>query len=54
MLCDDTEGWDGGGRRRVQEGQYVWSHKADIVHIHIVVQQKPIQDCKAIILQIKK
>ena len=51
MLCDDIEGWDGGGRREVQEGQYI--HIADIVHTHVVLQQKPIQDCKAIILQLK-
>ena len=53
MLCDDIEGWDEGGRRKVQEGQYICVHIADIVHIHVVLQQKPIQDCKAIILQLK-
>ena len=50
MLCDKLEGWDGvGGGREVQEGGthvYLWL-------IHVDVEQKPTQYCKAIILQLK-
>ena len=50
MLCDNVERWDGGevGGRLKREGISVYSWL-----IHIVVQQKPIQHCKAIILQLK-
>ena len=49
MLCDNIEGWDGAGAmggRFEKEGIYVRL-------IHIVVRQKPTQQCKAIILQLK-
>ena len=51
MLCDDLEGWGGGrmGGRVKREGIYVY-----ILLIHVIVQQKLIQHCKAIILQLKK
>ena len=51
MLCDDLEGWGGGGMggRVEREGIYVY-----ILLIHVIVQQKLIQHCKAIILQLKK
>ena len=30
MLCDDLEGWNGGGRgREAQEGAYIGIHVAD-------------------------
>jgi len=47
VLCDDLEGWDGvvGGRLK-KEGICVY-----IELIHIVLQQKLAQHCKAIILQ---
>ena len=50
MLCDDLEGWGGGrmGGRVKREGIYVY-----ILLIHVIVQQKLIQHCKAIILQLK-
>ena len=48
MLCDDVEGWDGDRGMVKREGIYVY-----LWPIHIVVQQKPIQHCKAIILQFK-
>ena len=55
MLCDNLEdrdsvdGWLAGVGREAQERRvyvYVWL-------IEVVVQQKPTQYCKAIILQIK-
>ena len=48
MLCNDLEGWDGGGWREAQEGicVYLWL-------IHVVLWQKPTQHYKAIILQLK-
>ena len=51
MLCDDLDGWDGGGLggRSKREGIYVY-----IQLIHFVVQQKLTQHCKANILQYKK
>ena len=51
MLCDDLEGWMGGGvgGRLQREGICVC-----IQLIHFVVQQKLTQHCKAIILQFKK
>ena len=47
MLCDDPERWDGVGGREAQEG-VMYVH---IRLIHVVVQQKPTQHCKATILQ---
>ena len=49
-LCDNVERWDGGevGGRLKREGISVYSWL-----IHIVLQQKPMQHCKAIILQLK-
>ena len=29
VLCDDLDGWDGGGRREVQEGEDICIHIAD-------------------------
>ena len=50
VLCDNLEEWDGEeiGRRFKREGTYVcpWL-------IHADVWQKPTQNCKAIILQLK-
>ena len=49
MLCDNLEGWVGGGGERFEkEGTCVrlWL-------IHVDVWQKPTQYCKAIILQLK-
>ena len=48
MLCNDLEGWDGGGWREAQEGicVYLWL-------IHVVLCQKPTRHYKAIILQLK-
>ena len=31
MLCDDLEGWDGGGRKE-QEGGNICTHRADSLH----------------------
>ena len=45
MLCDDLEGWEGKLKR---EGIYVY-----IQLIPVVIQQKLMQHCKAIILQLK-
>ena len=50
MLCANPEGWAGGAGGaggEVQEGRvyaYIWP-------IHIVIQQKLAQHCKAIILE---
>ena len=44
VLCDDIEGWVGGRLKR--EGIYVY-----IWLIHVAVQQKLTQHCKAIIFQ---
>ena len=50
MLCDHQGGWDREGGREAQEGEdmglYVY-----IQLIHVVIQQKLTQHCKAIILQ---
>ena len=48
MLCYDLEGRDGeeGSRRFRREGVYV-----HVWLIHVVIQQKLMQHCKAIILQ---
>ena len=52
MLCDDLDGWDGGGvaGKEVQEGEDICTH-VHIEEVHTVVQQKLTQHCKAIILQ---
>ena len=45
----NLEGWDGKVRERLRrEGIYVY-----LQQIHIVVQQKPMQHCRAIIFQLK-
>lgn len=46
MLCNDLEEWDGGrvGARLKWEEIYVYL---------LLIQQKPTQPCKAIILQLK-
>ena len=51
MPCEDLEGWDvrGSGRGLKREGIYIY-----LELIHVVVQQKLTQHCKAIILQLKK
>ena len=51
VLCDDLEGWDGGGvqGRLKREGMYVYAWL-----IRFIVQQKLTQHCKAIILQFLK
>ena len=50
MLCDDLDRRDGDAGRAVQEGGvYIYKQL-----IHFIVQQKPTQYCKAIILQYKK
>ena len=50
LLCDDLDGWDGGGGgRSKREGIQVY-----IQLIHFIVQQKLTQHCKAILLQLKK
>ena len=46
--CDNPEGWDGGGGRFKRKGTYVY-----LQLIHADVWRKPIQYCKAIILQLK-
>ena len=46
MLCDNLEGWE--GERLKREGTYVY-----LELIHAVLQKKPTQHCKAIILQLK-
>ena len=50
MQCDNLEGWDGvgGGREVLEGGSYVY-----LWLIHVDVWQEPIQQCKAIILQLK-
>ena len=50
VLCDDLEGRDQGvGGRLKREGTCVY-----IQLIHVVIQQKGVQHCKTIILQLKK
>ena len=44
MLCDDLEGWDGGGGREIQEG-------GDMADSLFFVQQKIIH-CRAIKLNL--
>ena len=56
MLCDNLEGWDGVeggmewrvGRRFKRERTYVY-----LWQTHVDIWQKPMQYCKAIILQLK-
>ena len=47
MLCDGLEGWEVGGREAQRKGMcvYLW-----LIH---GVWQKPIEHCKAIVLQLK-
>ena len=52
VLCDNLDGRGGGGGK-AQEGVYVYVY-IYIWLICIVVQQKPTQYCKAIILQLKR
>ena len=49
MLCDNLEGWDGGGGMEVPEGGDICA----LMLIHIAVWIKPTQHCKTIILQLK-
>ena len=51
MLCDDLEGWDGGSGRESEDGDDIYINKQ---LAHFVVQQKLMQHCKEIILQLKK
>ena len=46
-LCNNLEGWEVGGRFK-REGTYVYLRL-----IHVAVWQKPMQYCKAMILQLK-
>ena len=48
-LHDNLEGWDGVGGRFKTEGTYVY-----LWLIHADARQKPIQYCKAVILQLKR
>ena len=50
MLCDDLEGWDGSVGRGRLEREGICVH---IELIHVVVQQRLMQHCNAIILQLK-
>ena len=50
MLCDHLEGWHTEGGRETQEGGDMGIYVC-IQLIHIVIQQKLTQHCKAIILQ---
>ena len=50
MLCDDLEGWDAGAREAQERGD-ICVHIAD--SLSALVQQKLMQHCKAIILQLK-
>ena len=50
MLCNDLEGWDVGGREAQERGD-ICVHIAD--SLFALVQQKLMQHCKAIILQLK-
>ena len=45
MLYDDLASWDGRSRREAQEAKDILCLRL----IHVVVQQKLIQNCKAII-----
>ena len=47
MICDDLEGWDGRAEGRLKkEGLYVY-----LQLIHVFIQQKLTQHCKARIFQ---
>ena len=48
MLWDDLHGWDGVGERFKREGIYAYTYL-----IHVIIQQKLTQHCKAITLQLK-
>ena len=47
MLCDNLNGWDGGGdgRKSKRDGIYVY-----IQLIYFIVQEKLMQHCKATVL----
>ena len=59
MQCDYLKGWDGVGRWEGGSRGQGRMHIYDLIHtmytylIHTVVQQKPTQCCKAVILQLK-
>ena len=48
VFHDDLEEWDGGVGGCKREGIFVY-----LWLIHTVIRQKPTQNCKAIILQLK-
>ena len=50
MLCNELEGWDVGGREAQERGD-ICVHIAD--SLSALVQQKLMQHCKAVILQLK-
>ena len=51
VLCDDLEGW--GGREAKKEGLCMLKERL-YVCLQLIVQKKPKQHCKEIILQLKK
>ena len=56
MLCDHLERWDGdgAGKRFKREGIHTHTHThTHTLMIHVVVQQKPTQHCKANVIQLK-
>ena len=58
MLCDDQDSWHGGGEggRHKKEGRYIYIYvytRTRLQLVHIVVQEKLTQHCKAIISQLK-
>ena len=56
MLCDDLEGWDGGGGRETQEGGdiYIYIYTHTHTYTFMIGQQKLTQHCKEITFQLKK
>ena len=50
MLCDHLEGWDREGGREMQEGGDMGIYLY-IQLIHLIIEQKLIQHCKASIRQ---
>jgi len=50
VLCDDLEGWDRGEDRERLKTEEIHVH---LQLVHIVVQQKLTQHCKAVNLQLK-
>ena len=51
MLCGNPGGWDEGSVGGISEKERIYVY---IYMIHLVVQQKVTQHCKAVILQLKK